>query len=105
MATIRHKDKRSGITYVYESYSYWDKEKQQSRAKRKLIGRLDESTGEIIPTDGRCKKRSPYYDAESAPADNKPRTLKEYKEAYARLLKENEELRRELEKLKGALDN
>ena len=105
MATIRHKDKRSGITYVYESYSYWDKEKQQSRAKRKLIGRLDEATGEIIPTDGRCKKRSPYYDGGEEQTDVKPRTLKEYREAYERLLKENEELRKELDNLKTTLNN
>jgi len=105
MATIRHKDKRSGITYVYESYSYWDKEKQQSRAKRKLIGRLDEATGEIIPTDGRCKKRSPYYDGEKEQAVNRPKTLKEYREAYERLLNENEELRKELDNLKTTLNN
>ena len=29
MAIIKQLDKRSGITYVYESTSYWDKEKQQ----------------------------------------------------------------------------
>jgi transposase len=58
MAAIVHqKDKRSGITYAYESVSYWDKEKQQSRAKRTLIGRVDEKTGEILPTDGRGRKR------------------------------------------------
>ena len=50
MAIIKNKDKRSGITYVYESKSYWDKEKKQSRSTRTLIGRLDEETGEIIPT-------------------------------------------------------
>ena len=55
-AIIHAKDKRSGITYVYESKAYWDKEKKQSRAKRTLIGRLDEETGEIIPTDGRNRK-------------------------------------------------
>ena len=47
MAIIKQLDKRSGITYVYESTSYWDKEKQQPRSKRKLIGRLDPDTGEI----------------------------------------------------------
>ncbi|NDL68874.1 IS1634 family transposase [Anaerotalea alkaliphila] len=57
MAIINQFDKRSGITYVYESTSYWDKEKQQPRAKRKLIGKRDPATGEIIPTDGRGKKR------------------------------------------------
>ena len=56
MAIIHQHDKRSGITYVYESLSHWDKEKKQSRAKRTLIGRLDPVSGEIIPTDGRCKK-------------------------------------------------
>lgn len=56
-AIIHQKDKRSGITYAYESVSYWDKEKKQSRAKRKLIGRVDEATGEIVPTDGRGHRR------------------------------------------------
>ena len=53
---VFQKDKRSGITYAYESVSRWDKEKKQSRAKRNLIGRLDEETGEIVPTDGRGRK-------------------------------------------------
>lgn len=58
MATIVHqKDKRSGITYAYQSVSYWDKEKQQSRSKRTLIGRVDDKTGEILPTDGRGRKK------------------------------------------------
>ena len=56
MAIIFQHDKRSGITYAYESHSYWDKDKKTSRAKRSLIGRVDAETGEIIPTDGRCKK-------------------------------------------------
>ena len=50
-------DKRSGNTYFYESESYWDKEKQQPRSRRKLIGKLDPATGEMVPTDGRGKKR------------------------------------------------
>jgi len=57
MAIIKQYDKRSGITYVYESKAYWDKEKKMSRAKRTLIGRLDPETGEVIPTDGRNRTR------------------------------------------------
>ena len=53
---VRQTDKRSGITYAYQSVSFWDKEKQQSRSKRTLIGRVDNKTGEIIPTDGRGRK-------------------------------------------------
>ncbi len=57
MALIKQLDKRSGITYVYESESYWDKDKKQARSRRTLVGRLDPATGEIVPTDGRGKKR------------------------------------------------
>lgn len=56
MAIIHQHDKRSGITYAYESHSFWDKEKKMTRAKRTLIGRVDPHTGEIIPTDGRGRK-------------------------------------------------
>jgi transposase len=57
VAIVHQKDKRSGITYAYRSESYWDKEKKQSRAHRTLIGRVDEKTGEIVPTDGRNRKK------------------------------------------------
>jgi hypothetical protein len=59
MGIIHQHDKRSGITYAYESKSYWDKERKMSRAKRTLIGRVDPDTGEIVPTDGRGRKRMP----------------------------------------------
>lgn len=39
-------NKKTGITYVYESTSYWDKEKQQPRNHRICIGRL--SDGQFI---------------------------------------------------------
>lgn len=58
MASIVKKvDKKSGTTYVYESESYWDKEKKQPRSRRKLIGKIDEATGEIVPT-GKKKKQN-----------------------------------------------
>ncbi len=55
-AIVYQTDKRSGITYAYQSISYWDKEKKQSRARRTLLGRVDKETGEIVPTDGRNRK-------------------------------------------------
>ena len=58
MAMVKQLDKRSGITYIYESVSYWDREKKQPRSKRTLIGRLNPTTGEIVPTDGRGKRRA-----------------------------------------------
>ena len=57
MSIIYQTNKKTGITYAYTNEAYWDKEKQQSRAKRKLIGKVDPVTGEIIPTDGRGRKK------------------------------------------------
>ena len=53
----KFRDKRTGITYAYETQYYWDKEKQQSRAKRVCVGKVDPVTNEIIPTRGRSKKK------------------------------------------------
>ncbi len=41
-------NKQTGITYAYESVSYWDKEKKQPRSKRQYLGRVDPETGDII---------------------------------------------------------
>ena len=49
-AIVYQTNKQTGITYAYESVSYWDKEKQQSRARRKCIGRVDPETQKIVPT-------------------------------------------------------
>ena len=57
MALVTQIDKRTGITYAYETQYYWDKEKQQSRAKRVCVGKVDPVTNEIIPTRGRSKKK------------------------------------------------
>ena len=62
---IKRLDKRTGITYVYESTSYWDKEKKQPRSKRVLIGKLDPDTGKVVPTDGRGKRRKERLQQES----------------------------------------
>lgn len=66
---VKHTDKRSGITYAYESVSYWDKEAKMPRCRRRLIGRVDPETGEIRPTDGRCRKHSPYQKPEESPEE------------------------------------
>ena len=100
MAITYNKDKRSGLTYAYETTYVWDKEKKQSRSKRTLIGRVDEATGKIVPTDGRGRKRSPNY----VPADAEtemPKTVKELKAEVLRLREENKILREEIQTLKS----
>lgn len=102
MSSVYNTDKRSGITYAYESKSYWDKEKQQSRSKRTLIGRVDPETGEIKKTDGRCKKNSPYQTVQMTEQDEIMSRLKglkisELKQENLRLEIENRELKKKLE--------
>ncbi|MDR0752483.1 MAG: hypothetical protein LBF12_07930, partial [Christensenellaceae bacterium] len=41
----------TGIKYLYSVESYWDKEKKQSRNRQVCLGRIDESTGEVIPSE------------------------------------------------------
>jgi len=99
MGIIYQTDKRSGITYAYENQSFWDSELKRSKSKRKLIGRVDPVTKEIIPTDGRCKKLSPTY--KSSPDDYElPKTMKGLKDEVFRLLKENKELKEKLNQAK-----
>ena len=50
MGIIYWTNKQTGIKYAYNNEAYWDKNKKQSRAKRKLLGRVDPETGESVPT-------------------------------------------------------
>lgn len=99
MSIVKLKDKRSGTTYVYESESYWDKEKKQPRSRRKLIGKLDEETGEVIPTGKSGRKKSSEKEAEE---NNSPEPVTGYIRAIAEknarireLEAENQELKKE----------
>lgn len=100
MAITYNKDSRSGktVTYAYETTYVWDKERKQSRSKRTLIGRVDEETGKIVPTDGRGRKRSPKYVPEEDPM---PTTISELQTEVLKLRKENQSLRKQIEKLKS----
>lgn len=57
MAIVKIHNKARGVTYVYESHSYWDKELKQPRSNRKLIGKVDPETGETVPTGKRGRQR------------------------------------------------
>jgi len=50
------KQKIGKYTYVYEGTSYWDKEKKQSRQKRKIIGKVDMKTNEIVLKEEKIMK-------------------------------------------------
>jgi transposase len=52
--------KKNGAKYVYSVEGYWDKEKQAPRNRQVCLGRLNEATGEIIPSSrlARTAKRA-----------------------------------------------
>ena len=56
MSISKSFNKQNGVTYVYEvTENCWDKEKKRPRTKRKLIGKIDPVTNEIVPTSRKKK--------------------------------------------------
>lgn len=55
---VFQKNKQTGVTYVYNAVSFWDKEKKQPRSRRVCIGKLDPQTGDLIPSK-RCVSNCP----------------------------------------------
>jgi transposase len=64
MAYLNYRKQKNGTTYVYEVESYWDKDLKKPRNLQKYIGKLDEKTGEVIPS----KKLDPGRAALADPA-------------------------------------
>ena len=110
MAIIKQYHKDTDTTYVYESVSYWDEEKKQSRSKRRVIGKLDPETGEIIPTGRRGRKPK---EASASPAEAPAELPQLYENSQARIKeltlmidKKDQEiagLQKEIRRLKDAL--
>ena len=56
---VKHYDKKTGKTRVYESTPHYDPKTKQSRPKRKYLGTIDPETGELIPSSGRRGRTAP----------------------------------------------
>ena len=54
---------------MYEDRPYWDPSVKQSRSKRTCIGKIDPTTGDIVPTRGRRKSTSNGFEKEP-PSEN-----------------------------------
>ena len=61
---LNHVNKRTGVTYVYESVSFWDKKRKQSRNKQVCVGKIDPITGKFVPS----KRLAPEQAAARDPA-------------------------------------
>ena len=107
MSIVKYKN-QSGVTYAYEATSQYDPSTKQSRPKRKYLGRVDEETGEIIPTAGKRGRppKNPQKPAESekgaAFPDNSSELAMKLSAAEAEIVglrAENEKLTNEKKKL------
>lgn len=116
MAIIKQYHADTDITYVYESTSYWDAEKKQSRSKRKLLGKLDPETGKIIPTGTRGRRKKEVTESVPVPSvsvsEEAAAEIRELKLALslkdsriAELEKENRKLRDDLACIRRSLES
>lgn len=51
------RNKKTGAVYVYSVQSYWDKEKKAPRNKQLYLGKLNQETGELIPSTRRKPRK------------------------------------------------
>ena len=94
MSSIIHiTNKATGITYAYESFSFWDKEAKAPRTRRVYLGRVDEN-GNIIP-----KKHKPSNSQEANVSDSGTN----YKRLYEQLAAENGTLKEKIQSLESEL--
>ena len=104
MATVKVYNKERDVTYVYDSYSYWDKEKKQPRSKRKLIGKLDPETGEIVPTGKRGRPKSSPANSDTNRSANEQNVFSADTDLVNDLRKEIDALRKENRRLRKIID-
>ncbi len=118
MALIKQYHEDTKTTYVYSSESYWDPVKKQSRSKRKVVGKIDPDTGEIVPTGKRGRKKKPVPTTENNAGDSrlsdlydqslrtitaKEQTISDLKEDVKALKKEISLLKEQNRTIKSAL--
>ncbi|MBR5377247.1 MAG: hypothetical protein IK139_08205 [Lachnospiraceae bacterium] len=105
-------DKKTGIKYAYESFSYWDKEKKQPRSKRKYLGPVDPDTNEILYKDDEPKRKTGRGSADSTKTEElkkeiaeRDRIIKNLKEELKKKDAECRKLAASIEKARNILNS
>jgi small-conductance mechanosensitive channel len=102
MSVVRQYDNRVGVTYIYEIIEQVDPVTQEKTKHRKLIGKIDKESNEIIPTGKRGRKSSGKQPRHPLPQKDQAEYEFMYKDVRAQLQKAKEridELSQEVEKL------
>lgn len=86
---------------MYENESYYDPIKKQSRSHRRLIGKIDSKSGEIVPTGKRGRPRKIISEESSGTGTVSPATMviDKLKQTIKQQEEEIDTLKREIKKL------
>ncbi|MBR2255779.1 MAG: hypothetical protein IKF59_06095 [Lachnospiraceae bacterium] len=114
MSRVYQYDNRVDVTYVYDVEEIFDEKTGKTRSKRKLIGKLNPETKQLVPTGKRgrpAKTDSPSADTKKEETRNKEElakarfleTLQKKDEAIAALKSENRQLKAVINKLEKTL--
>lgn len=96
MGIVKYKNPKTGIIYCYESTPKWDPEKGQARPTRTYLGRWDEETQSIVPTNGKRERRKKQEaPAGGLPTDGQSAELSACREELARCREELSAARKE----------
>ena len=68
---VKSFNKKTGVTYIYEATSYWDKDTKMPRSHRHLVGKLDPVSGEVIPTGKRGRRKTERQEPADSQATDK----------------------------------
>ena len=96
MGIVKYKNPKIGIIYCYESTPKWDPEKGQARPTRTYLGRWDEETQSIIPTNGkRGRRKNQDAPPQGQPAGESSAELAACREELARCREQLEAVKKE----------
>lgn len=100
---VKHFDKKTGKTRVYESTPHYDPVTKQSRPKRKYLGTLDPETGELIPSSGRRGRRPSPQNATTTDKNNASKEVIALQKAVSEKEAEILSLQTEVNRLKATV--
>lgn len=116
MSIVRYTNKKTGTVTLYESTSYYDPVKKQSRPKRKYLGIEDPVTKELIPSTGKRgrkkgdsnasikEKKAVQEERNLLLIDNLKKELSEKNKKIKELESENERFRINVDRLKKIIN-
>ena len=100
---VKHYDKKTGKTRVYESTPHYDPVTKQSRPKRKYLGTLDPETNELTPSSGRRGRRAVSPNTTTIKNDSSSDRISALEETISKKEDEISSLKSEIKVLKTAL--